>query len=223
MTGNLVVLLHLCDSLFPLGSFAHSDGLEAATSRGDIHDAVSLREWMRTLMRTSLRRAEAPTVARAWQHMQTGDLEALTALDAEAWAMRPSSTGRDASRAMGARLLKTWSGLRPTPPLQRIVERQPLIGLPAAFAVVCASAGLGQPESVSGFVYTRLASTVSAAMRLMPLGQHDAHALLTACLSGVGGMTEEVIGDQAPLSSFAPGLDLASMRQQYGHSRLFRS
>src|SRR6185503_8361644 len=28
----LLALLHLCDSLFPLGGFAHSDGLEAATT-----------------------------------------------------------------------------------------------------------------------------------------------------------------------------------------------
>ena len=30
----LLALLHLCDSLFPIGSFAYSDGLESAAAAG---------------------------------------------------------------------------------------------------------------------------------------------------------------------------------------------
>ena len=30
----LLALLHLCDSLFPIGGFGYSDGLEAATTAG---------------------------------------------------------------------------------------------------------------------------------------------------------------------------------------------
>jgi urease accessory protein len=223
MTGDLVVLLHLCDSLFPLGSFAHSDGLEAASSRGDVQDGPALRGWMDSLLHATLRHSEGPVVARSWQHMGLGDAAALANLDAEASALRPSSTGREASRAMGARLLKTWSGLRPTPALLAMTQRLPSLSLPSAFGVVCAAADLGQHEAVSGFLYTRLASTVSAAMRLMPLGQHEAHSQLAACLGEVPALTAAIVADRAPLTAFAPAFDIASMRQQYGHSRLFRS
>jgi len=37
-------LLHLCDSLFPLGAFAHSDGLETATVAGAVRDAEATVE-----------------------------------------------------------------------------------------------------------------------------------------------------------------------------------
>ena len=40
---RLLPLLHLCDSLFPTGAFAHSDGLEAATDRG--LGALGVRSW----------------------------------------------------------------------------------------------------------------------------------------------------------------------------------
>src|SRR5262245_61799935 len=108
MTDHLVVLLHLCDSLFPIGSFAHSDGLEAATSRGDIQTPHDLRAWMEVTLTETLRRIEGPTVARAWHAVKHEQFAALTALDDEVYALRPTSAGRESTRAMGSRLLKTW-------------------------------------------------------------------------------------------------------------------
>ena len=42
----LMPLLQLCDSLFPLGSFAHSDGLESAVQGGGISNGDDLAAWM---------------------------------------------------------------------------------------------------------------------------------------------------------------------------------
>ena len=89
MTDQLVVLLHLCDSLFPIGSFAHSDGLEAATSGCDIQSAADLRGWMDVTLAEMLRRVEGPAVARAWNFVNEGQFDAVAALDNEAYALRP--------------------------------------------------------------------------------------------------------------------------------------
>jgi urease accessory protein UreF len=77
--------------------------------------------------------------------------------------------------------------------------------------------------ALEGFVYTRLASAVSAAMRLMPVGQHDWHLILARLLERVPGVAAAISTDLAPMQSFAPALDIAAMSQQYGRSRLFRS
>ena len=42
----LLALLHLCDSLFPIGSFGYSDGLEAATAAGLVETPADLQEWL---------------------------------------------------------------------------------------------------------------------------------------------------------------------------------
>ena len=78
-------------------------------------------------------------------------------------------------------------------------------------------------ESLEGFCYTRLAATVSSAMRLMSIGQHEAHALLTEMLADAPSVVDTVLARRARPSQFAPVLDLAVMSQQYVHSRLFRS
>ena len=44
--GQVLSLLQLCDSLFPLGAFAHSDGLEAATTSGAVAtSSTAVRRW----------------------------------------------------------------------------------------------------------------------------------------------------------------------------------
>jgi urease accessory protein UreF len=95
--------------------------------------------------------------------------------------------------------------------------------LPVAFAVACASSGVGRRESVEAFVYTRLASTISAAMRLMPIGQTDAHAVLARTLDDARAVVDGIEAGRDSIECFTPAMDIAMMSQQYLHSRLFRS
>jgi urease accessory protein len=142
--------------------------------------------------------------------------------------MRPALATRQASRAMGARLLKTWQEIRPDPGIARLVAlggrrgRAAGFGLPIAFGVVCAASVVPVRAALEGYFYTRLAATVSAAMRLMSVGQHEAHALLAEALDGVPAAAAEAMACPQP-TSFVPALDLAAMNHQYLHSRLFRS
>jgi urease accessory protein len=223
MTGNLVVLLHLCDSLFPIGSFAHSDGLEAATSRGEVQTAADLRGWIDVTLTEGLRHVEGPAVARAWSASASGEFETVATLDDEVYALRPTSTGRESTRAMGSRLLKTWRQIRAaeSTPLARLERHQ--LTLPVAFGAIGAASDIPVHATVEGFMYTRLAAIVSAAMRLIALGQREGHTLLAQALSRVPALTEEIVNDSGPIGAFTPVLDVTVMSQQYVDSRLFKS
>jgi urease accessory protein UreF len=60
-------------------------------------------------------------------------------------------------------------------------------------------------------------------MRLMAIGQSDAHALLARTLDRVPAVFDAIVQRGAALESFTPAMDIAAMSQQYLHSRLFRS
>ena len=60
-------------------------------------------------------------------------------------------------------------------------------------------------------------------MRLMPIGQTDAHLLLARALDRLPAVVDGIIERDGRLESFSPALDIAAMTQQYLHSRLFRS
>ena len=220
---NLIPLLHLCDSLFPIGAFAYSDGLETAAGRtAPPFDAGELRAWIDVCLDETLGRMEGPAVWQAWTACRDGGRDTLVMLDEELTALRPSSSGRRSSRAMGRRLLTTWQTLHPDSRLECLVFRDGP-ALPVAFAGACACSGIDRLCAVEAFAYTRLAATISAAMRLMPIGQTGAHALLARTIERVPAVAGLIASRDARLESFAPAVDIAAMTQQYVHSRLFRS
>ena len=210
-------LFHLCDSLFPVGAFAHSDGLEAVAAH------CRLDEWIDVVLDETIGRAEGPVVWRAWQAVHDRDWDALVRLDEEITALKPAASARQSSRAMGLRLITTWQTLHPDPRLAQLLVRIKSPALAIAFAAACACSGIERRESVEAFAYTRLAATISAAMRLMPIGQTDAHALLARTLARVPPLVDAIAERAADPESFTPAMDIAVMSQQYLHSRLFRS
>ena len=225
MTDRLLPLLHLCDSLFPTGAFAHSDGLEWATDRGLVSSAADLGDWMDASLSQLLARADGPAVWLGWHAFAAHDWRALAVVNAEALALRPSAVSRQATRAMGVRLVRTWQQLYEPAGLREMaaaVDVERTMTLPAAFGIVCATIGIEARAAVEGFIYTRLASMASAAMRLMAIGQHDAHRVLASRLRVVGPIVD-AIAVQPVMSSFAPAQDIAAMSHQYVRSRLFKS
>ncbi len=252
----LLALLHLCDSLFPIGAFAYSDGLESAVNARAVRDSDDLRRWLDVCLDEAIGRCDGPAVLIAWSAFRDQDWESLVALDEELTAMRPSRTTRMASRSMGLRLLSTWRALHPDARLDHALAlaRTGALGptLPVAFAGACACVPLvarsapsmspldlarGDPERVEGskdagidardaveaFAYTRLAATMSSAMRLIAIGQNEAHLLLSRALERVPAVVDATIARRAKPESFMPALDIAQMTHQYVHSRLFRS
>jgi urease accessory protein UreF len=78
-------------------------------------------------------------------------------------------------------------------------------------------------DALGAYAYTRLAATTSAAMRLVSIGQHEAHQQLSAALAPVPAIVEHVLARRQPPAAFAPALEIAQMTQIYVRTRLFRS
>ena len=53
-------LLRLASSALPIGSFAHSQGLERAHHDGVVIDEVSAEQWLREVYRAGLSRTDLP-------------------------------------------------------------------------------------------------------------------------------------------------------------------
>jgi urease accessory protein len=226
MSQPLLALLHLCDSLFPIGGFGYSDGLEAATAAGLVETPADLQTWLNVCLDEVVGRMDGPAALLGWSAFERQDWQAICELDGEITAMRPASATRRSNRAMGLRLVTTWSAMYPDQRLEHLLDlaRGQRLGpsLPIAFGCSCASAGVSMRDTCAAFTYTRLASTTSAALRLMQIGQTNAHARLAKTLERVPAVVEAITTRARP-ESFAPAMDVSAMTQQYLHSRLFRS
>jgi urease accessory protein len=226
--GHLPFLLHLCDTLFPTGGYAHSDGLEAAAAAGRATGGDDLESWLVSCLRETIGFCDGIAVLHAMTAVNEERWADLRTLDEELHALRPSSAARAASRNMGKRLLRTWSGIYPAaaPQVASAVGPSCEATFPVAFAIACASVGVPRMVAVEAFAYTRLAAATSSALRLLPIGQQEAHARLATVLAHVPAAARDVerrVQQGCRPGAFTPAFDLASMSQQYLHSRLFLS
>src|SRR5215510_3531218 len=96
-TRPLLSLLHLCDSLFPIGGFGYSDGLEAATATALVETPADLQAWLDVCLDEVVGRMDGPAALRAWSALEREDWRALCELDDEITSMRPAAATRRSS------------------------------------------------------------------------------------------------------------------------------
>ena len=219
--GQFLQTLHISDSSFPTGAFAYSDGLECAVDSGALKSADDLLEWLRYYVHRVFACSDGPALRLA---MEISDPAALVTLDSELTALKPSSAVRASSAAQGRQFLRTVIGIHPShQALQQAAETQ-LVNLPVIYGLACRALGHDSETSLLAYCYTRLAGTTSAAMRLMTIGQQQAHAALNRSLLEVPPVVERITRSADPKpAAFTPTLDIHQMNHSYVYSRLFRS
>jgi urease accessory protein len=220
----------LVDSLFPVGAFAYSDGLESAAASGLLRDGRGLALWLDHYVDAAFEPCEGLALVQCARAAKRADWDAIRTVDDELTALKPSESVRGSSRAVGKRLLAAYRGLLSPAEAETFAPRAaalPERNAPAAYGVVFAHRGVGPDAAALAFGYARLAGIVSAGMRTIALGQSEGQALLSAALDRLCGAAERVLRSDPlrpePLGSFAPMLDIQQMNHRYVYSRLFRS
>jgi len=221
---ELVRLLQLSDSLFPVGAYAYSDGLEAAVQSRRVVTAADLDGWLAHFVRHVFAASEGRALFQGWRALVDDDWATLVRIDGELTAVRPAAAARAGSSAIGRRYLKTCLTTFGDPAFADAQSRLPEANAPVAFAVVAHRLRVTPRDALVAFGYTRLAGFVSAALRLMPLGQQQGQISLRHAADLLPATIDEIVQHaDAPLCSFSPGFDVCQMNHRHLYSRLFRS
>jgi urease accessory protein len=222
---QFVHALQIVDSLFPVGAFAYSDGLETAVAHKHVDDTESFATWLNNNVDAMFVTCDGLALLKSWRASRRRDWMALQSIDEELTALKPAREVRGSSISIGKRILETYRRLvADEGELLPLLECLPRCNAPIAYGVVFSHIDLDARESLLAFGYGRLAGTVSAALRLIPLGQQQGQTLLTAMLDHLPAAVERILdNEEEPLRSFSPLLDVQQMNHRYVYSRLFRS
>ena len=225
---SFLSLLQFTDGLFPAGAYAHSFGLEYLIQSGEVSDAVGVEDFLHTFLESSVAPTDAVAMLCAWRAAIADDLATCLALDQRLDAMKTASELRDASRQMGRQTLRVANHMPCHPLLADFSEAVKNDVTPGHHSVIFGMMGgvMTWPpkEMVGAYLYSTSAALVGAALRLMPLGQLAGQRILWNVRPLIAKLAEEIQNKTEPdMWSFAPGLEIASMRHTMLDARLFRS
>jgi urease accessory protein len=226
-TAVLLAGLRYLDSFFPSGGFAYSSGLEATAQEGAITSAQDLSRYVTDFFRNGIARREAIAIAVAQQAAVRGDLYSALTIDRELEAMKLGQESRAASRQMGRQVIRIAVEQFPTAPaLQKyheLLEADSTPGhLPVAMGFTLGAAGWDRERAVAGYLYQTAVGFVSAALKLLPIGQREGQRLLDQWTPMIADISRTA-SPERPLSSWTPVHDIYAMRHSRLESRLFRS
>jgi urease accessory protein len=228
--GPLLRLLHLCSPTLPIGAFAYSQGLEPATTAGWIRDEESACQWIVGLLGSQLAMLDLPVLARlhdAWGEDEPGDASAAPPAAVATWsafllASRPSAELQTEERHLGGALARVVAGLG-------LPEAAPWMArgdvtYATVFALAARRWGVPLDAAAHGFAFAWAEAQVSAAVRLVPLGQSAGQRILAAAAAAIPGAVARALALPADeIGAAAPRLAVASAWHETQYSRLFRS
>jgi urease accessory protein len=221
-------LLQFTDGLFPAGAYAHSFGLETAVQSGEVRDAGGVEAFVRAYLEGCAAPTDAVAAACARRDTMNADPSSLLTLDETLDAMKAPSELREASRQMGRQTLRVANHLPAHPLLEEFGKAVASENTPGHHPIVFGMIGgilqWDALEMAGAYLYSTSATIVGAALRLLPLGQLAGQRILWSLRPLIAALAQESHSKhEEEMWSFAPALEIASMRHALLDARLFRS
>jgi urease accessory protein len=200
---------------FPTGAYAYSHGLEWAIETHDIRDGETLRKWLDDVIEHGSARTDTILLRQA--HRAANDPRALRDIVALALATAAGRERNDEALGQGRAFLRAAAGWG-APVLPENAPYAVAVGAQAG------AHGIDEDITASAYVQSFVSNLISAAVRLVPLGQTTGLQTLAALepvIVRTAAATKQATLDD--LGGCAFRSDLAAMRHETQYTRLFRS
>ena len=226
MADALYRLLAWLSPAYPIGGFSYSHGIETAVEEGLVINRPSLVAWLQTVLGAGTGRVDGVLFAAAWRAAEAKDWPAFDAVAERAAAWRGTSEMALESRQQGGSFLSITRTAWLHADLDAAHERlNGEIALPVAVALAAAAHGIALEAALEGYLHAFTANLISAAVRVVPLGQTDGQIALASLEGAVHKAVAAalVVTDLGEVGTATPLLDWCSMRHETQYTRLFRS
>ncbi len=218
-------LLQFGDSMFPIGSFAFSGGLESAIQKSVVRDADTLQAFTRTAVEQA---ALGDGIALIWAHRAAvaGDLAELERIDQRVYGRKLSAETRAMTVRVGKKFAEMGAGITAAPLLHTWLERIQQGATPGCYpvglAVNFAVQDLPDREAFIVHQYGVGAMILSAALRLMKVSHVETQRILYELNTDAEAAYELAARSSlADMAGFAPLVEILAAVHVKAHLRLF--
>jgi urease accessory protein len=218
---SMIPLYQIFDSLFPLGSYALSNGMETYTQKGIVHDRKSLTDYLVAQLYT-IPYGDLGIAAK----VASGD--DFIMLDDLCSAMKQPFEVRQASIKLGTRLINTVGGFAKFPSLTKVssaIEEDRCEGhYPVIVGLLVRDLDVDVSKAMELYAYSLISVMVNHAVKLIPLGQKDAQPALYDAMKLIPTAVDKALN--ASIDEFGVsgcGFDLRAIQHEALFGRLFAS
>jgi urease accessory protein len=211
---------------YPIGAFCHSSGLEWAVETRWVTNRASTQLWVETWLDHGGGWNDVVLFTHAYRAAAAQSHERLDAVAALAAVAHPSAERRQEQLSQGAAFRRAAldSGAAPA----FFVAPDGEIAYPVVVAVMAAGHGIDLPSALTASLHAATGNLVSAAQRLVPLGQTDAQRIIEGLRPSVAAVVARAmeLGDGDPFDALGGAsllADLASILHETQYTRLFRT
>lgn len=223
--NSALPLLAWLSPAFPVGSFAYSHGIEWAFEAGDVTDAKSTQQWITDLIECGGPWSDAVLLVCAHRAVSAKEYDALKEVSELASALAPSKERKLETMAQGAAFMQAvgaaWSNKHFENAVGAIGKE---VAYPVAVGTAAAAHEIALRVTLESYLLAVVSNFVSAAVRLIPLGQTDGTKIVSALTPRVREIA--VRAEKSTLDDVGGAAirsDIASMKHETQYTRLFRS
>lgn len=225
---EILRVLQICDSTFPVGSFNHSYGMETYMRNGKITDPESLEKWINIFLLNQFVYTDGLTVRLAYEYLQNNNIEALWKLDKYVTIQNIARESRDGGKLVAARMSDLILDLYDISLLREYRKRmakKESYGHPAiVFAITMMNISVSVEAAIIYYGYSIVSTQVQNAVRTVPLGQKDGQILLNKSFDILEKACDKVLTiKESDLGANIPGLEMSQINHETLIFRLFMS
>ena len=226
---NLFMLFQINDSLFPIGAYSHSYGLETYIQKKLVTNVDTAFEYLKCNLKFNFLYSELLAINLSYEYADKERLDKLIRLDNILNASKSPREIRLAGQKLGSRFIKTLLSADIDYKNNNFLDyasksKDNLPTHTVAYGVFCQSVGIERERAIEGFLYSYTSSTITNCVKSIPLSQTQGQQLLYKShdiFEEVINKLDELTIDDLCLST--PGFDIRCMQHENLYSRLYMS
>ncbi len=228
MNNTFFTLLQVADSIFPIGAYTQSNGLETYVQNGIVKDKETAKEYLHNMLSYGIKYTDVLALKLAYEYTLEKDINKLVELDEMLYALKAPREIKEGSAKMCARFLRISETFDKKDMLLKyaeLIKEGKCRGQHSiVFGVFCAEYGIDKMESISAYLYNSASCIVNNCAKLIPLGQMEGQLILFECSELLKNIAEEINElDIDDLGRCTIGFDIKAMQHENLYSRLYMS
>lgn len=224
-----IVLQQICDSVFPIGAYSHSYGLETYIQLERVRDEATAWEFLAGQVRYPLTYTELLGMRLAFDATAAEDLARVVDLEARLAALKVPAETRAASEKLAARFVRTTAGLgalgeRGAATYRAYAAARPTHAVNAAYGVFAALAGMDLEHLLRRYLYAQVSALTVTCVKTIPLSQTAGQGLIARSIPlQVEAVHRALAAGDGMLGLSMPGFDVRCIEHESLYSRLYMS